>query len=245
MMTRSKSSSFDFALALQVGQYAHQVAAHRAADAAVVHLDDLLVGLGHQQFVVDPGRAELIFDHGDPVAVLFRQDAVEQRGLSRTEKARQHRHRDLRFALIHVSDSRRPRHRPLRDARPDPGGYPQAFTCRHCRLRQRGRPQKEGRKCRGSSAAARKGVARPHRPVSRPAPDAAPSGTRTPARSSSADGRRRRPAVRPSRRRRRRRSRPRPRFSGTGRRRWRPEQENVSIEPPGASRRSALRLMSL
>ena len=46
-------------------------AAHGAADAAVVHLDNLLVAVLHQQLVVDAGFSELVFDHGDALAVLF------------------------------------------------------------------------------------------------------------------------------------------------------------------------------
>ena len=45
MITRSNSISPDCALDLQIVQDAHQIAAHGAADAAVVHLDDLLAGL--------------------------------------------------------------------------------------------------------------------------------------------------------------------------------------------------------
>ena len=76
-----------FALGLQLAEDAHQVAAHGAADAAVVHLDDLLARILHQQFVVDAGLAEFVLDHGDAAAVLLLEDAVEQRGLAAAEKA--------------------------------------------------------------------------------------------------------------------------------------------------------------
>ncbi|MCY1550091.1 hypothetical protein D9M68_863100 [compost metagenome] len=71
----------------QLAEDAHQIAAHGAADAAVVHLDDLLALFLHQQFVVDAGFAELVFDHCNLVAVLLLQDAVQQRGLAAAEEA--------------------------------------------------------------------------------------------------------------------------------------------------------------
>ena len=48
-----------------------QVAAHRAADAAVVHLEDFLVG-ADDQVVVDADLAELVDDHGVALAVVLR-----------------------------------------------------------------------------------------------------------------------------------------------------------------------------
>jgi hypothetical protein len=52
------------ALALhQPRQHPDQVAAHRAADAAVVHLEDFFVG-ADDQVVVDADLAELVDDHG-------------------------------------------------------------------------------------------------------------------------------------------------------------------------------------
>ena len=78
------------ALALLGGQQLQgfaQVLADRAADAAVAHLDDLLLGLGHQDVVVDVFLAELVLDHGDLLAVRFGQDALEQRGLAGAEEA--------------------------------------------------------------------------------------------------------------------------------------------------------------
>src|SRR6185503_10771761 len=59
------------ALLLERAEDADQVAAHRAADAAVVHLHDLLVGL---------------LDDLDLLAVILLQDAVEERGLAAAEK---------------------------------------------------------------------------------------------------------------------------------------------------------------
>jgi hypothetical protein len=47
---------------------------------------DFLVGLD-DQLVVHADFAEFIFDHGDAAAVLFGEDAVEQRGLAGSEEA--------------------------------------------------------------------------------------------------------------------------------------------------------------
>src|SRR5262245_4179216 len=68
---------------------AHQVATHGAADAAVVHLEHLLVG-AHHEVVVDADLSELVDDHGVLSAVLLGQDAVEQRRLAGAEIAGQH-----------------------------------------------------------------------------------------------------------------------------------------------------------
>ncbi len=73
----------------QIAQHARQVAADRAADAAVAHLDDLLARVLHEDFVVDVLFAELVLDHGDLHAVLFVQDALEQGGFAAAEKAGQ------------------------------------------------------------------------------------------------------------------------------------------------------------
>ena len=70
----------------QVPEDADEIAAHRAADAAVVHLKDFLVRL-HDEFVVDPDFAEFVFDHGDAFTVLRGEDVVEQRGLPRAKEA--------------------------------------------------------------------------------------------------------------------------------------------------------------
>ena len=68
---------------------ADQVAAHGAADAAVVHLEHFLVG-ADDQLVVDADLAELVDDHGVFLAVRLGQDAVEQGGLAGAEIAGQH-----------------------------------------------------------------------------------------------------------------------------------------------------------
>ena len=68
---------------------ANEVAAHGAADAAVVHLEDFFVGADHQ-LVVDADLAEFIDDHGVFLAVRLGQNAVEQRGLAGAEIAGEH-----------------------------------------------------------------------------------------------------------------------------------------------------------
>ena len=77
----------------QVAEDADQVAAHGAADAAVVHLEDLFLGVD-DELLIDADLAELVLDDGDPLAVLGGQDAVEQGRLARAEEAGQHRDRN-------------------------------------------------------------------------------------------------------------------------------------------------------
>jgi hypothetical protein len=78
------------ALALLGGQQLQgfaQILADRAADAAVVHLDDVFLGVVDQDLVVDVFLAEFILDDGDLLAVRFGQHALEQRGLAGAQKA--------------------------------------------------------------------------------------------------------------------------------------------------------------
>ena len=65
---------------------ADQVAAHGAADAAVVHLEHFLVG-ADDQLVVDADLAELVDDHRVALAVRLGEDAVEQGRLAGAEIA--------------------------------------------------------------------------------------------------------------------------------------------------------------
>ena len=58
------------------------------------HLEDFFVG-GDDEIGIDVDLAELVLDHGDAVAVLSRQDVVEQRRLAGAEEAGEDRHRDL------------------------------------------------------------------------------------------------------------------------------------------------------
>src|SRR5262249_44343057 len=83
---------------------AHEVAAHGAADAAVVHLEDFFIG-ADDEVVVDADLAELVDDDGVLASMLFRQDAVEQGGFAGAEIAGQHGDGDL---VGHARNSVRP-----------------------------------------------------------------------------------------------------------------------------------------
>ena len=65
---------------------ADQIAAHGAADAAVVHLEDFLVG-ADDEIIVDADLAELVDDDRVAAAVLFGEYAVQQRRLAGAEIA--------------------------------------------------------------------------------------------------------------------------------------------------------------
>ena len=71
-----------------------QIAAYRAADAAIVHLEYFFVSID-DQIVVDADFAEFVDDHGVSLAVLLGQDAVEQRRLAGAKIAGQNGHRRL------------------------------------------------------------------------------------------------------------------------------------------------------
>src|SRR6202012_538004 len=73
---------------------ADEIAAHGAADAAIVHLEHFLIG-ADDEVVVDADLAEFVDDHGVFLAVVFRQDTVQQRGLAGAEIAGQHGHGNL------------------------------------------------------------------------------------------------------------------------------------------------------
>lgn len=73
---------------------AHEVAAHRAAHAAVVHFEHFFVR-ANDQVVVDADLTEFIDDHGVLLAVVLGQDAIQQRGFAGTEVAGQNGHGDL------------------------------------------------------------------------------------------------------------------------------------------------------
>lgn len=80
----------------QAAEDTDQVAANVAADAPVVHLEDLFLGVDHQ-IVVDARLAELVDDHGVALAVGLREDAVEEGRLSGTKVAGEDRDGDLRL----------------------------------------------------------------------------------------------------------------------------------------------------
>src|SRR5882672_8979661 len=72
----------------------NEIAAHRAADAAVVHLEDFLVGVD-DQVIVDADLAELVDDDRVFLPMRLRQNAVEQRRLAGPEIAGQDRDGDF------------------------------------------------------------------------------------------------------------------------------------------------------
>ena len=70
----------------EAAEDADEVAAHGAAEAAVVHFEQFFLA-GDDELVVDADFAEFVFDHRELLAVLFGEDAVEQRGLAGAEEA--------------------------------------------------------------------------------------------------------------------------------------------------------------
>ena len=79
----------------QLAEDAYEVTSHRAADATIVHLDDLLAAALEEQIIVHPSLAEFVLYHGDALAVTLAKDAIEQRRLARAKEAGEDRHRDL------------------------------------------------------------------------------------------------------------------------------------------------------
>ena len=73
----------------QPGQDPEQVAAHGAAEAPVVHGENLFIGLD-DQLVVHADLPKFVFDHGNLAAVLLGEHAVEQRGLAGPKKTGEH-----------------------------------------------------------------------------------------------------------------------------------------------------------
>ena len=83
----------------ELAEDSDEIAAHSAAKATIVHLEDLLVGLD-DQFVVDTDLTELVLDDRNPLPVVGCQDAVQQGGLAGAEKAREDSHRNARVVLF-------------------------------------------------------------------------------------------------------------------------------------------------
>jgi flagellar basal body-associated protein FliL len=84
-----KLNRLGFAAFCEIGQRHHEVAANRAADTAVAHLNDLLGGILHEDFVVDVFFAEFIFDDGDFHAVRIIENTLEQGGFAAAEESGQ------------------------------------------------------------------------------------------------------------------------------------------------------------
>ena len=70
---------------------ADQIAAHRAADTAVVHLEDFLVG-ADDEIIVDADFTEFIDDHRIATTMLFGENTVQQRRLAGAEIAGKNGH---------------------------------------------------------------------------------------------------------------------------------------------------------
>ena len=60
-----------------------QIFPNGAADAAIAHLNDLLLGFAHQNIGIDIFFAEFIFNHRDFLTVGFTQNPLEQGGFAR------------------------------------------------------------------------------------------------------------------------------------------------------------------
>src|SRR5712692_9641362 len=69
----------------ELKQAAEQVAAHGAADAAVAHFNDFLIG-ANKQVVVDSDFAKLIDNDSHAPAMVGGQNAIEKRSLTCAEK---------------------------------------------------------------------------------------------------------------------------------------------------------------
>src|SRR5262245_61894110 len=70
----------------------HELVGHRAAQAAIGELDDVLLGAGGvaatlQDLAVDADIAELVDDHREPAPIGIGEHVADQRRLARTEKA--------------------------------------------------------------------------------------------------------------------------------------------------------------
>jgi hypothetical protein len=64
----------------QVTENADEVASDGTADAPVVHLEYLFVGVDNQR-LIDSDLAKLVLDDGDALAMVLREDSVQERGL--------------------------------------------------------------------------------------------------------------------------------------------------------------------
>jgi hypothetical protein len=72
---------------------ADEVAAHSAANAAIIHFEDFFIGVDNQ-VIVDADFAELVDYDGEFLAMLIGQDAVQEGGFASAEEAGQHGYRD-------------------------------------------------------------------------------------------------------------------------------------------------------
>jgi len=70
----------------EAAEDADEVTAHGAADAAVVHLEELFIGLDNE-LVVHTDLAEFVFNHSDFFTVLLGENAIEERGFAGAKEA--------------------------------------------------------------------------------------------------------------------------------------------------------------
>jgi len=82
----------------QFRKNADEITAHAAADAPIVQLENFLVGL-NDQLMVHSDFAEFIFDDRDAFAVIFGEDAIQERSFARAEKAGDNGDGDGRFGV--------------------------------------------------------------------------------------------------------------------------------------------------
>jgi hypothetical protein len=85
---------------MQIVEDANQIPADSAADTSVIHLNNLLLLILQQQFIVHTLFTEFVFNHGDAMAVLLGQDTFKQGGLATAQKASQNGHRNM-LARLH------------------------------------------------------------------------------------------------------------------------------------------------
>jgi hypothetical protein len=64
----------------QVTEDADEVASDGAADAPVVHLEYFFVGIDNQR-LIDSDLSKLVLDDGNALAMVLREDSVQERGL--------------------------------------------------------------------------------------------------------------------------------------------------------------------
>jgi hypothetical protein len=81
----------------QISDHANKVTPHGATNAAVVHFDNLLVGI-NDELPVDSHLPEFVYNDGDSFPVLRRQNAIEQGRFARSQKAGDYRNRDCRYS---------------------------------------------------------------------------------------------------------------------------------------------------
>ena len=70
----------------QLVEDAHEISSHCAADAPVIHFENLLLCRDDQR-VIHPNLPKLVLNHGDAQSVLPPKDVVDKRRFAGTKKA--------------------------------------------------------------------------------------------------------------------------------------------------------------